>query len=214
MTNTAQSPEQTLKIYDFPKSGHAHRARLMASLLALPYETIPVDLVDGEQKGEAYLNIIPSGQVPALDDSGTIVWDSTAILVYLAKKYGDESWLPEDPEGAALVQRFLSIASGEVFRGPCCARLITVFGYPLDHEQAKTTAKGLFDLLEAHLAGRAFLAAEHRTIADVACYSYIAHAPEGDVSLAEYPNIRRWLNNVEALPGFVAMPETKICLAQ
>ena len=207
------APQQPLKFYDFEKSGHAHRARLMAALLGLPYELRPVDLLAGEQTQSFYRALNPFGNVPVLDDNGEIVWDSTAILVYLAKKYGDATWLPEDAVGAALVQRFLSLASGEVFRGPCSARLVTVFGASFDHETCKTSAYQLFDMLEAHLQNRDWLAAPQRTIADVACYSYIAHAPEGDVSLEPYPNIRAWLQRVENLPGFIAMPATKICLA-
>lgn len=206
-------PVQPLKFYDFEKSGHAHRARLMASLLGLRYELIPVDLLGGEHKKPPFLALNPFGQVPVLVDGDVTISDSTAILVYLAKKYGDESWLPNDPVGAATVQHFLSIASGEVFRGPCAARLVTVFNAPFDHAASKATAYQLFDILDAHLADRSFLAAAHRTIADVACYSYIAHAPEGDVSLEKYGNIRNWLKRVEALPGFIAMPATKICLA-
>lgn len=206
-------PTQSLKFYDFEKSGHAHRARLMASLLGLPYELIPIDLLGGEHKKTPFLSLNPFGQVPVLADGDTIVCDSTAILVYLAKKYGDESWLPNDPTEAAEVQHFLSIASGEIFRGPCSARLITVFSAPLNHDASKATAYHLFDILDAHLANRRFVATSHRTIADVACYSYIAHAPEGDVSLEKYSNIRSWLKRVEALPGFIAMPVTPVCLA-
>ena len=199
-----------LVIYDFEKSGHAHRVRLMAGLLGLSFVLQDVDLLDGEQKTEAFLKLNPFGQVPILDDGGEIIWDSTAILVYLAKKYGDESWLPTDPVGAAKVQRFLSIASGEVFRGPCSARLITVFGAQIDHEASKTIAYNLFNILEKHLAEHDYLAADQRTIADVACYSYIAHAPEGNVSLDKYKNIGAWLKRIESLPGFIAMPKTEI----
>ncbi len=80
-----------LVIYDFEKSGHAHRVRLMAGLLGLSVVLQDVDLLAGEQKTEAFLKLNPFGQVPILDDGGDIIWDSTAILVYLAKKYGDES---------------------------------------------------------------------------------------------------------------------------
>ena len=205
---TTQTPKPPLKLYDFPKSGHAHRARLMLDLLGLPVEIHPVDLLAGEQNLAWYRDLNPFGNVPVLDDNGELVWDSTAILVYLAKKYGDETWLPTDPTGAALVQRFLSMASGEVFRGPCSARLVTVFGMPFDYEASKQTAAQLFEVLDNYLKDRDWLAAGQRTIADVACYSYIAHAPEGGVSLEPYPNIRRWLANVESLPGFVAMPST------
>tara|TARA_R110002153_G_scaffold18021_4_gene63158 strand:+ start:38150 stop:38788 length:639 start_codon:yes stop_codon:yes gene_type:complete len=209
MTNSNKENVQ-LVIYDFEKSGHAHRARLMAGLLGLPVVLKNIDLLAGEQKTDAFLKLNPFGQVPILDDSGEIVWDSTAILVYLAKKYGDESWLPTDPIGAAKVQRFLSIASGEVFRGPCSARLITVFGAPLDADACKTTAHNLFNILDKHLAEHDYLAASHRTIADVACYSYIAHAPEGNVSLTKYKNINAWLKRIESLPGFIAMPKTEM----
>ena len=207
------APQPPLKLYDFAKSGHAHRARLMASLLGLAYELRPVDLLTGEQNQPFYRAINPFGNVPVLDDNGEIVWDSTAILVYLAKKYGDTTWLPEDPAGAAMVQRFLSLASGEVFRGPCSARLVTVFGMKFDHEASKAAAQQLFDMLEAHLQDREWLAAAQRTSADGACYSDIAHAPEGDVSLEPYPNIRAWLKRVENLPGFIPMPATNIGLA-
>lgn len=208
-----QNTTAPLIIYDFEKSGHAHRVRLMAALLELPVTLKDIDLVGGEQKTESYLKLNPFGCVPILQDGEDVIWDSTAILVYLATKYGDESWLPTDPVGAALIQRYLSIASGDVFRGPCAARLVTVFGAAFDHEASKETAYHLFDILDAHLADNNFLAAPHRTIADIACYSYIAHAPEGDVSLDEYKNIQAWLKRIEALPNFVAMPATKICLA-
>lgn len=185
----------------------------MCALLGLEFESQYVDLVGGEHKTDEFLNINMLGQVPVLDDNGIIISDSTAIIVYLAKKYGDETWMPNDPIGAAEVQKFLSIASGEVFRGPCCARLYTVFGFPFDLETSKSVAHNLFKALDKYLIGRNWLVSDHRTIADVACYTYIAHAPEGDVDLMPYPNIRKWLGNIEALEGFVAMPATKIHLA-
>lgn len=198
----------TMRFYDFEKSGHAHRARLMASLLNVPFELQSVDLAGGEHLTKDYLAINPFGQVPVLVDGDDVVWDSTAILIYLAKKYGDDSWLPSAPNEAASVQRYLSIASNEVFRGPCCARLVTVFGADFDHKRALAVCDDLFTMLEAHLTDNAWLAAPHRTIADVALYSYIAHAPEGGADLHPFPMIRSWLERVEALPGFIAMPKT------
>jgi glutathione S-transferase len=75
---------------------------------------------------------------------------------------------------------------------------------------AGRVAAKLLTFLEEHLATRRFLAAEHPTIADLACYSYVAHAPEGGIPLAPYPAIRAWLGRVEALPGFKAMPSSPI----
>ncbi len=197
-----------IRLYRHALSGHSHRAELFLSLLGLPFERIDIDLAAGAHKQPDFLKINPFGQVPAIDDNGVIVPDSNAILVYLATKYADQTWLPRDPEGAAAVQRWLSVAAGQIAYGPAAARLVTVFGAKLDHERAKTIAGNLFKLMEVHLEGRQFLVGETPTIADVAGYSYIAHAPEGDVSLQPYPNIRAWLTRIEQLAGFVPMVKT------
>ena len=212
MTAVAQ-PAQPIKLYGFPKSGHAHRALLFLSLLGLPFEEIVVDLPNGAHRQPEFLALNMFGQVPVIDDAGTIIADSNAILVYLAKKYGDDSWLPREPAALAEVQRWLSVAAGQIAAGPCAVRLVSVFGVPLDYDRAKTIAEALFTVMDAHLAGRAFLVGDRPTIADVAGYSYIAHAPEGGVSLAPYPHIQAWLARIAALPGFVTMPASKAGLA-
>jgi len=102
-------------------------------------------------------------------------------------------------------QRFLSIVSEPVVQGPAIARLINVFGAKLDHAKAIETAHNILTTLDKHLQNRQWLATDHSTIADISNYPYIAHAPEGDVSLQNYPNIRAWLQRVEALPGFIPM---------
>lgn len=199
---------QAIKLYNFPRSGHAHRVELMLSLLQLPTELIFVDLAKGEHKQPAYLAINSFGQVPAIDDGGVVLADSNAILVYLAQKYGNGRWLPADPVGAAHVQRWLSAAAGPIAFGPAAARLVTVFGAQLNADEAITRAHNLLKVMDVELGKTPYLAGEEPTIADVSAYSYIAHAPEGNVSLDEYGNVRAWLARVEALPGFVGMPRT------
>jgi glutathione S-transferase len=199
---------QAIKLYNFPRSGHAHRVELMLSLLQLPTELIFVDLAKGEHKQPAYLAINSFGQVPAIDDGGVVLADSNAILVYLAQKYGNGRWLPADPVGAAHVQRWLSAAAGPIAFGPAAARLVTVFGAQLNAEEAITRAHNLLKVMDVELGKTAYLAGDEPSIADVSAYSYIAHAPEGNVSLEEYGNVRAWLARVEALPGFVGMPRT------
>ena len=199
---------QAIKLYNFPRSGHAHRVELMLSLLQLPTELIFVDLTKGEHKQPAYLAINSFGQVPAIDDGGVVLADSNAILVYLAQKYGNGRWLPADPVGAAHVQRWLSAAAGPIAFGPAAARLVTVFGAQLNADEAITRAHNLLKVMDVELGKTPYLAGEEPTIADVSAYSYIAHAPEGNVSLDEYGNVRAWLARVEALPGFVGMPRT------
>jgi len=202
-----------MKLYGIPLSGHTHRVQLFLGLLNLPHDYITVDLRSGEHKKQPFLSMNPFGEIPVLQDGDVTLADSNAILVYLAAKYADNRWLPRDPVAAAKVQRWLSAAAGKIAYGPATARLVTVFNAPRDHETAKNIAARLFDVMEQELQGNRWLAGEHPTIADVAGYSYVAHAPEGGVSLKPYPNIRAWLDNVRALPGFVGMPATKAGLA-
>ncbi|QZI70741.1 glutathione S-transferase [Pseudomonas protegens] len=197
-----------IKFYNFPRSGHAHRVELMLSLLDLPSETLFVDLAKGDHKQADFLALNPFGQVPVIDDQGVVLADSNAILVYLAQRYGQGRWLPSDPVGAAQVQRWLSVAAGQIAFGPAAARLITVFGASFNAEEVIARAHALLKIMDQELASRPFLVGQQATIADVAGYSYIAHAPEGNVSLDAYPHVRAWLQRIEALPGFVPMPST------
>ena len=200
-----------IKLYRNPKSGHCHRVELLLAFLGLPYETIDLDMANGAHKAPEYLKISPFGKVPAIDDSGYTLSDSNAILVYLVQTYAKGShWLPEDPKTAAEVQRWLTIAADNIFSGPCSARLVTLFGAQLDHAAAIAKSHDLFKLMETHLNGRNWLAAETITIADMAGYSYIAHAPEGGVDLAPYPNLRAWLKRIEAEDNFVPMVASEV----
>lgn len=200
-----------IKLYRNPKSGHCHRVELLLAFLGLPYETIDLDMANGAHKAPEYLKISPFGKVPAIDDSGYTLSDSNAILVYLVQTYAKGShWLPDDPKTAAEVQRWLTIAADNIFSGPCSARLVTLFGAQLDHAAAIAKSHDLFKLMETHLNGRNWLAAETITIADIAGYSYIAHAPEGGVDLAPYPNLRAWLNRIEAEDNFVPMVASEV----
>ena len=165
-------------------------------------------------KSPEFLKLNPFGQVPVLDDDGTALFDSNAILVYLATKYdADRRWLPRDPKGQADVQAWLSVAAGLIAFGPAAARLITVFGAKYNPEDVISRAHGLLRVMNAQLATRHFLVGHDATLADIAGYSYISAAPEGNVDLAAYPNVRAWLARVEALPGFVPFQKTPVGLA-
>ena len=198
--------EPAITLYSFPLSGHAHRVTLLLSLLGLPYRRVDVDLRGGEHKQQPFLALNAFGQVPVLEDEGAVIADSNAILVYLAKRYqGQARWLPEDALGAAAVQRWLSVAAGQLASGPNAARLATLFGVPDPGGAAQARTHALLAVMDAELGRRDWLAGEAATIADVACYAYVALAPEGNVSLQDYPRVRAWLARVEALPGFVPM---------
>lgn len=202
-----------MQLYRHALSGHSHRAQLFLSLIGAPAEIIDVDLGAGAHKKPEFLKLNPFGQVPVLVDGDTVVSDSNAILIYLSKKFGKTDWLPETPAESAAVQRWLSVAAGDIASGPAAARLITVFAAPLDSKQVIARSHVVLKRMDDVLADREWFAAEHPTIADVALYSYTARAPEGFVDLKDYANVRAWLERVEALPGFVPFQKTPVGLA-
>lgn len=202
----------SLTLYHFPLSGHSHRARLFLSLLGQKVDIVDVNLAQGEHKSPAFLAMNSLGQVPVLKDGTTSIADSNAILVYLAKKTGRSDWLPEAPHEAARVQRWLSIAAGEIAAGPASARLITLFGAKLDPEKTIAKAHAILKVMDEELARSDYLAGSRPTIADVAAYSYVAHAPEGNVALDDYGAVLAWIARIEALPGFVPMPASAVGL--
>jgi glutathione S-transferase len=202
MNDTERPP---IRLYRHPLSGHAHRAELMLALLGLPCELVEVDLFTAAQKTPEYLARNPFGQVPLIEDGDFTLGDSNAILVYLALRYdADRRWLPAEPRAQAQVQRWLGVAAGQLAAGPAAARAALLFQRP-EPPQARAVADELLRVMERHLAAREWLAAEHPTIADVAMYSYTAHAPEGGIGLGGHPAVRAWLARVEALQGFVGM---------
>jgi glutathione S-transferase len=196
----------TLRLYNYVLSGHGHRVELLLSMLGLPYNRVEVDLRAGEQRTPEFRALNPFGQVPVLVDGALVISDSNAILVYLAQRYDPGgSWFPVEPPAMAEVQRWLSVAAGPLVQGPAIARRNTIFATGLDSTAAITASHRLLAILETFMGQRQFLAGDVPTLADLANYTYIAHAPEGGVSLDAYPHVRVWLGRVEALAGFVAL---------
>ncbi len=203
------APAQPIRLYHFALSGHAHRVRLMCALLGLPVVLEDVDLLAGAQKTPAFLARNPFGQVPVIEDGETCVADSNAILLYLVSRYAeDERWYPADALTRARIQQWFSAAAGPLAKGPASARWITISGSGQDTAEAVKIAAGLFQVMDDTLAKTDFLVGEAPTVADIAMYTYTAHAPEGGIPLTPYPHIQAWLARIEALPGFVPMQAT------
>lgn len=208
-------PAHPIKLYRTLISGHAHRVELFLSLLGLPFELVDVDLAAGAHKQPDFLALNAFGQVPVIRDGDVTLADSNAILVYLARRYAADAaqWLPADPLAAAHVQRWLSVAAGPLAIGPAAARVIQLFKLGVNLQDAIAHSPALFKVMEQQLGQSAFLAGSTPTLADVANYSYVARAPEGNVSLDAYPKVRAWLARVEALPHFLPMVKTPVGLS-
>lgn len=195
-----------IELFEFGLSGNCHKVRIMLSLLGLEYRSHLVNGTEREHKSPEFLTMNPFGQVPVLKDGDTLIRDSQAILVYLARKYGAQEWYPLESELAAEVAAWLSVAANEVAREPNALRLHHKFGRVINVEDAEATTEHLLRLLNQHLEHRDWLATETITIADVAIYPYIALAHEGKVNLTPYLYVENWMGRLEMLNGYVSMP--------
>lgn len=194
-----------MKLYDMELSGNCYKIRLFCALLGLEYEKIPVDLWQGQHKSAAFLQLNPRGQIPVLEDDGALIWDSSAILVYLARQYGDEHWLPLAPKPMAAVMQWLSVSQNELLYGLARARAALKFKRPWDIEQCQAHGKQGLAVLEQQLSANPWLVGDQPTIADIACYAYIVLAPEAGIDLADFPAIRAWTKRMQALSGYLGM---------
>lgn len=195
-----------MKLYDLSVSGNCYKVRLLCALLDVPVEVVPVDFLAGAHKRSPLIDLNVFGELPVLDDGDLILRDSQAILVYLARKWGGEAWLPTDAVSLALVTQWLMVAENEIARGPGAARLHDKFGYKLDVTDARDRAKRILTIMDARFEGREWLALDRPTIADIACMPYVALGWEGGVPLDPYPAVAAWVERIKKLPRFVTMP--------
>lgn len=194
-----------MRLYDNPISGNCYKVRLLLALIGKEYESVTVDSLKGETQQAPFLAISARGLIPVLEDGDEVIADSMAILTYLARRYAPE-WLPATALGEARVLEWMAIAADELQYGAAVARRILKLGVEGNLATAQNlTIKGL-KLLEQHLQNHTWLAAEHPTIADIACYPYIALAPEGGIDLTPFPATQRWMAAITTLPGYISMP--------
>lgn len=195
-----------MQLYDLELSGNCYKVRLFFALIKQPYTLRPVAFLDGEHRTENFLARNMFGEIPVLVDGDVVLRNSQAILVYLARKYGRDDWYPTDGREEAAVAQWLMVAENEIARGPNDARLHDKFGYHIDVTEARAKAVRILEILEQHLSTRDWLEVGRPTIADIACFPYIALSHEGAVSLTPYRAVREWVDRVKALAEFIPMP--------
>lgn len=195
-----------LKLYDLTLSGNCYKVRLLLSLLGLEYELVPIKFQEGEHRSEPFLQLNPLGQLPVLTDGDVVIRDSQAILVYLARRYGSEDWLPLEAEPMSKVVQWLSFAANEIQHSLAAARRYYLFNEQIDIEQDQQKAYQSLQILNQHLPAQQWLECDRPTIADIACFPYVGLAPDGKVSLEAYPYVIAWVERIKQLPGYVGMP--------
>src|SRR5262245_37821308 len=202
-----------ITLYDYELSGNCYKLRLLMSILGVAYQSHDVDFYPGRQhKSDWFLKINPLGQLPVLVDDGLVLRDAQAILVYLSSRYdGSGKWYPRDkPALLGPIAMWLAFAD-DITATASAARLQTAMFFDLDGDKARAGAHALFRVLDEHLwfgeqEGRDWLCdAGHPTIADLACFPYVALSEDGGISRQDYPAIRRWLDRVKRIPGFIVM---------
>lgn len=197
-----------IKLYDSALSGNCHKVRMMLGFVGQAYDVVPVDWAAREMRLNWYKDLNPRAQLPTLDDDGTIVWDSQAILVYLARRYDDTNlWFPNDPLIQTRVMQWLMLANEEV-ASLAWARVTVLMKQPRDRlNELQTKGRAGLTVLEGALAGSKWLAGgDHPTIGDISCFPYAGMAEQGEVALSDHPNVQRWIADIKALPKYTPMP--------
>ena len=197
-----------LKVYGDYNSGNCYKIKLMLHLLGLEYEWQSVDILNGETETPAFLAKNPNGKVPVLElEDGTCLWESNAILNYLAD--GSE-FLPTEPRlrTQVLQWQFFEQYSHEPYIA--VARFIQFYlGLPQarieEYRALQKRGYKALDVMEQQLACTPYLVGEHYSIADVTLYAYTHVAHQGGFDLAAYPSIQGWLTRVASHPRHVTM---------
>ena len=200
-----------MKLYDYILSPSCYKVRLMAALAGVRLDISPVDFHPGaEHRSPIMLAINPAGTIPILEDDGLLLTESSAMLAYLAASAAPE-WLGNGSAvETARVQQWLAF-SARLTSSLGGARLHQMLLVPGNIDALQKAGVAALRELEAGLVeqairGHRFLAGSWPTIADIACFPYVALAPDGNVSLDPYPTIRLWSRALRALPGFIEMP--------
>lgn len=202
-----------LTLYDYELSGNCHKVRQMLHWLQVPWHRHAIDFFPGREHKSAWFlkDVNPLGQLPVIDDDGFKLRDAQAILVYLATRYDASGrWFPADAAERAEVVLWLSVAD-EITRTASAARLHDALGYELDVAAKRLEARDVFRHMDDHLAlrqasGSRWLVGPRATIADLACFPYVALAGEAGISLNEFPHLQDWVHDFRGIGGFVAMP--------
>ncbi len=197
-----------ITLYGHPLSGNAYKVKLFLHQLSVSHNEIVVNIFSGEHKKDEFAALNPNCKIPILKNGDFVIWESNAILFYLAKKFAPNSYLPEDSESFGLVSQWTIFGKTTIDPNFAVARYFKRF-LSQDQIPSGTMEKlhehgnAALSVLENHLLDKEFLCGDY-TIADISCYPYIMLCSEGGFSLESYPSVRKWCSNVESTQNFLA----------
>jgi glutathione S-transferase len=197
-----------IKLYGYGPSSNSRKVRAVLIEKGLEFSRVNIDLSKREQKSPEYLKIHPFGQVPALDDEGFVVYDSTVINEYLEDEYPYPPLMPKDSEGRARARLMEDLRDNHF--NPAAGQLNRELRKPEGEqdqkvlEQARAKITECFERLEKELEGREYLAGEF-SLADIAFYSNIDTLDRIPIHVdPKYKNVLAWIARVKARPSFAA----------
>jgi glutathione S-transferase len=198
------------RIYGDLLSGNCYKVKLLLSYLELAHDWVHIDIMKGESRTGEFLKMNPNGKIPVLEiDDGEFLWESNAILQYLAD--GTE-YVPESRLERARVVQWQSFEQYSHEPYIAVARYIAKYlGLPesrrAEYESKRAGGYRALDVMEQRLASSKYFVGDRFSIADISLYAYTHVAADGGFELDSYPAIRRWLKDTAQRPGHVAMPD-------
>jgi glutathione S-transferase len=199
-----------MRLHVFPPSPNAIAVLAGAYLLELPFEPVVVDLFKGEQKTPGFTALNPNQKMPVLEDGDFVLWESNAILQYLAAARSERGLWPSEPRRQADVARWQFWQTAHW--GPACGTFVfervvkrrAGLGPTNEAEVTRVTPEfhRLATVLDARLRDRPWVAGDALTVADVSLGAWMVYAEEAGYPLDEYRAIVRWYGALAALPGW------------
>ena len=197
-----------IKLYGIPISNNVNKVRYCLNSLAVEYELIPLNPMQGETQTESFLKINPIGKIPALEDNGFAIFESNAIIKYLAAKYNSALY-PQDLKQRAIVDEwidFVSIHIGNGITRVMFNRLMApMLGKEVDQNSLQTGLEFLAKYLpicDHQLAKNKYLTGANFTLADINLLAVIDPCELIQVPLTSYPNLTKWRNNLKSQPFY------------
>lgn len=200
-----------MRLYYHPLSSNSRRVTMTAAQLGLSPDLVIVDLPSGQHRTAEYLQLNPNGKVPLLDDDGFLLWESHAIMQYLSDQTPGQTIYPTAVRARADVNRWLfwsayhfTPAVGVISRERVSKRMVGGIGAPDLAEVARGEAllRSAVSVLDAHLAGRAWIAQDALTLADLAIAAPLMHTAAAQLPLEDFANVQAWFERVRTLEAW------------
>lgn len=193
-------------LYTAPLSGNGRKVHMFLEEVGAQYELSRLDLLKGEQKNPDYLKLNPNGKVPTLVDDGFVLWESNAILLYLAEKFPQARLLPTDPQDRARMFQWL-LFEQTTFRPPLSLLMRQTRFTPEDQRdqkaiaQAWTEVRANMEILQSALSGRDHIGRTF-SVADIAVLPYVYLATVLGADLSAWPTVAAYYQRLSVRPSW------------